>query len=66
MNTESRISPNKAEIDKIEAQLKAQGYRQVADRQKLQSCEYYRNEWTGTATTFEGPRQYQIEWCKPS
>ena len=66
MNTESHSSTRPADIDQIEAKLKAQGYRRVPERQKLQPREYCRNEWTGTAKSFEGPRNYQIEWCKPS
>lgn len=66
MNTESRVSTNKAEIDRIETELKANGYRQVLRGTKLQPYQYFRNEWTGTASSFEGLRNYQIKWCKPS
>lgn len=65
MNISERTSSNKAEIDEIETRLKTQGYKQVAATQKLKPYEYYRNEFSGTAKSFEGSLNYHIEWCKP-
>ena len=65
MSIESHTSGNRAEIDAIETKLMAQGYGQVAASQKLKPYEYYRNEYSGTPKSFEGPQNYRIEWCKP-
>lgn len=65
MSIESRTSQNKTDIDAIETQLKAEGYKQVSASHNLQPCEYFRNEWSGTEKSFEGPKSFHIEWCKP-
>lgn len=65
MKIESHVSLKKSDIDTKEAQLIAEGYRMVGASSKLQPYQYFRNEWSGTADSFEGPKNFQIKWCKP-
>ncbi|WP_155988713.1 hypothetical protein [Thioalkalivibrio sp. ALE17] len=52
------------EIDRLEGELKAKGYRRVdaTNPKALKPGEYLRHEFSGTATSFEGPAQSRIEW----
>ena len=65
MNMETNSSLNKAEIDAKEIQLKINGYRIAYNKNDLQPYEYVRSEWSGSVNSFNGPKNFQITWCKP-
>lgn len=63
MIRKTRTSPNLSEINQIETELRAQGYRKVLAQQELKQGEYKRSEFSGSAKSFKGQTSYIIEWC---
>ncbi len=56
-----------AEVIRLEAELKAKGYRLVGKTNEtiLKPYEYIKRTWSGTSGSFEGPTHYVITWRIP-
>jgi hypothetical protein len=56
-----------AEAIRLEAELKAKGYRLVGKTNEtiLKPYEYIKRTWSGTSGSLEGPTHYVITWCIP-
>lgn len=52
-------------IDELQSKLEADGYtrKSTSSAKNLEPGEYLRHDFTGDASSFEGPAQSRIEWC---
>jgi hypothetical protein len=55
---------NDAELPKVEAALRARGYRPVnkTNEKDLLPGEYIKSSFTGSEQSFEGPKMWTVRW----
>lgn len=62
MSTQTRSTHVKADIDDLERQLLARGYRQVSPWAKVGPWEYRRAQGGANTESFGGPAMYELQY----